>query len=127
MLVLDTSSTNTLYYSASDDRYDGDISNLSNDASSVGDFYSISLYMRDFETEVSAIIYDNISQTEEEVVGYVSKQDRGVLELYLNYSFEENSSYIIEVNSLVGDLLYRGSINTGFDYIDEQPSGIIKY
>lgn len=129
MLILDTNEVNTLYYSVDENRYDDDLNSFETGAVEVGNnFYSISLYMRDYYAEVTAIIYDAIKGTTEEVVGYVSKESRGVLKLFLDYEFTDNKSYNIEVISTSGELLYRGNIITGNDYLDiDENNDLIRY
>lgn len=97
--------------------------------------YSISLYPRMYVDLVDITIYDEISDDEEVVQSYTSLSDRGRQNIYIDYIFQNDKTYLIELkDSETGSLIWRGRLLSTDEvdiqefktYDDDDINGIIE-
>jgi len=108
MLVINLNDRKNIYLNS-----DLTISEVENDDNVLieGDFFKLSLYPRVYMDEVTISIYDEMS--DETVVEdiYTSFGDRGRQDIYIDYEFEDDKSYLVDLKQVDTDtLIWRGRL-----------------
>jgi len=108
MLVININDKKNIYLNA-----DLTISEVENDDNVLieGEFNTISIYPRVYMDEVTISIYDEI--TDETVVEdvFTSFGDRGRQDIYVDFDFEDDKSYLIDFKQVDTDvLIFRGRL-----------------
>jgi hypothetical protein len=108
MLVININDKKNIYLNA-----DLTISEVENDDNVLieGDFNTISIYPRVYMDEVTISIYDEI--TDETVIEdvFTSFGDRGRQDIYVDFDFEDDKSYLIDFKQVDTDvLIFRGRL-----------------
>jgi hypothetical protein len=108
MLVININDKKNIYLNA-----DLTISEVENDDNVLieGDFNTISIYPRVYMDEVTISIYDEI--TDETVVEdvFTSFGERGRQDIYVDFDFEDDKSYLIDFKQVDTDvLIFRGRL-----------------
>ena len=102
MLVININDKKNIYLNA-----DLTISEVENDDNVLieGEFNTISIYPRVYMDEVTISIYDEI--TDETVVEdvFTSFGDRGRQDIYVDFDFEDDKSYLIDFKQVDADVL----------------------
>jgi len=108
MLVINLNDRKNIYLNS-----DLTISEVENDDNVLieGDFFKLSLYPRVYMDVVTISIYDEMS--DETVVEdiYTSFGDRGRQDIYIDYEFEDDKSYLVDLKQVDTDtLIWRGRL-----------------
>jgi hypothetical protein len=108
MLVININDKKNIYLNA-----DLTISEVENDDNVLieGEFNTISIYPRVYMDEVTISIYDEI--TDETVIEdvFTSFGDRGRQNIYVDFDFEDDKSYLIDFKQVDTDvLIFRGRL-----------------
>jgi hypothetical protein len=108
MLVININDKKNIFLNA-----DLTISEVENDDNVLieGEFNTISIYPRVYMDEVTISIYDEI--TDETVVEdvFTSFGDRGRQDIYVDFDFEDDKSYLIDFKQVDTDvLIFRGRL-----------------
>jgi len=108
MLVININDKKNIYLNA-----DLTISEVENDDNVLieGEFNTISIYPRVYMDEVTISIYDEI--TDETVVEdvFTSFGDRGRQDIYVDFDFEDDKSYLIDFKQVDTEILiFRGRL-----------------
>jgi hypothetical protein len=108
MLVININDKKNIYLNA-----DLTISEVENDDNVLieGEFNTISIYPRVYMDEVTISIYDEI--TDETVVEdvFTSFGDRGRQDIYVDFDFEDDKSYLIDFKQVdTNVLIFRGRL-----------------
>jgi len=108
MLVININDKKNIYLNA-----DLTISEVENNDNVLieGEFNTISIYPRVYMDEVTISIYDEI--TDETVVEdvFTSFGDRGRQDIYVDFDFEDDKSYLIDFKQVDTDvLIFRGRL-----------------
>jgi len=132
MLVINLNDRKNIYLNS-----DLTISEVENDDNVLieGDFFKLSLYPRVYMDEVTISIYDEMS--DETVVEdiYTSFGDRGRQDIYIDYEFEDDKSYLVDLKQVDTDtLIWRGrlfsttetNIQEFKSFDEDEESGIIE-
>jgi hypothetical protein len=76
-----------------------------------GDFNKISIYPRIYMDNVKVVLYDELDDEEIEEEVYTSFGDRGRQDIYLEYLFENEKTYLISLlDAETEDLIWRGRL-----------------
>jgi len=132
MLVINLNDRKNIYLNS-----DLTISEVENDDNVLieGDFFKLSLYPRVYMDVVTISIYDEMS--DETVVEdiYTSFGDRGRQDIYIDYEFEDDKSYLVDLKQVDTDtLIWRGrlfsttetNIQEFKSFDEDEESGIIE-
>ena len=132
MVVININDKKNIYLNT-----DQTITEVENDDNVIieGDFNKLSLYPRIYLSNVKMVLYDELDDEEIEEQVYTSFGDRGRQDIYIEYLFENEKTYLISLlDAETEDLIWRGRLLStdqtdiqNYNLLDEdETTGIIE-